>query len=261
MLYSVMAVANGIYLASHNTYRGLPRAAAVGNLFRAVLSIPVALALNALVLKLMLLSGWQEAAALLMLQKWAAIIAKVASDLMAGIIEGAADRNLNLGLRRADYRNKIAHVLAIHGRLEMLFPEQDVLELLRTGSPLMNELQGEAHRLQRRLILNALDLMYFWSFQPRARYAARQMLASCSPDELQILLGTQRILDRERQITQMFLDHLVGRKFAHPLAFYLDKWAGYLAEFEALADNVRQAADRKGAGRQETVDPSVSRAA
>jgi hypothetical protein len=179
-------------------------------------------------------SGWQEAAALLMLQKWAAIIAKVSSDVMAAFIEGRADRSLNLRQRREDYRSKLAQVLDINGRLEMLYPENDVAEMLRNGSPVLAEAKGESERLQRRLILSAHDLMYFWMYQPRARYAARQLVSTSSHDELRILLATQRILERERPITQMFLDHLVGRKFAQPLAFYLEKWSAYLSEFEAL---------------------------
>jgi hypothetical protein len=45
-LYTVMAVANGIYLSSHNLFRGLPKAAVYGNFFRSILSIPIAIVLN-----------------------------------------------------------------------------------------------------------------------------------------------------------------------------------------------------------------------
>ena len=50
MLYTCMAVANGAYLSSHNLYRGLPRSAVYGNFFRSIVSIPVAIAINALYL-------------------------------------------------------------------------------------------------------------------------------------------------------------------------------------------------------------------
>ena len=40
-LYSFMALTNGLYLCSHNIFRGLPKGAVYGNLFRSILSIPV----------------------------------------------------------------------------------------------------------------------------------------------------------------------------------------------------------------------------
>ena len=49
LLYTVMALANGLYLSSHNAFRGLPKGAIVGNFFRTVISIPLAVAFNALI--------------------------------------------------------------------------------------------------------------------------------------------------------------------------------------------------------------------
>ena len=46
ILYSVMALANGLYLFSHNTFRGLPKGAIVGSFFRTILSIPLAIAVQ-----------------------------------------------------------------------------------------------------------------------------------------------------------------------------------------------------------------------
>ncbi len=47
LLYTVMALANGLYLSSHNAFRGLPKGAIFGNFFRSILSIPLAIAFNA----------------------------------------------------------------------------------------------------------------------------------------------------------------------------------------------------------------------
>ena len=46
LLYSVMGLANGIYISTHNIFRGLPRSAAVGNFFRSILAIPLAILLE-----------------------------------------------------------------------------------------------------------------------------------------------------------------------------------------------------------------------
>ena len=45
-LYTFMALTNGVYLSSHNAFRGLPRGAVVGNFFRSILSIPIAILFN-----------------------------------------------------------------------------------------------------------------------------------------------------------------------------------------------------------------------
>lgn len=44
-----MALVNGIYLSSHNAFRGLPKGAVFGNFFRSVLSIPIAILLNSMI--------------------------------------------------------------------------------------------------------------------------------------------------------------------------------------------------------------------
>jgi len=85
-LYSFMALTNGLYLCSHNIFRGLPKGAIYGNLFRSVLSIPVALFFNWAAAGILV--AFQVPGVESILQKWAAIISKGASDLVAGIIEG-----------------------------------------------------------------------------------------------------------------------------------------------------------------------------
>ncbi len=94
ILYSVMAIANGIYLSSHNVFRGLPKGAILGNLFRSILSIPLAIAFNAAIGGILFEEGIPSISDVL--QKWAAVISKSASDCVAGIIEGLADRYENI---------------------------------------------------------------------------------------------------------------------------------------------------------------------
>ena len=91
LLYTFMAAANGLYISSHNIWRGLPRGAIIGNLFRSLLSIPLAIGLSATIGSVLGRdSTWSTWSAVL--QRWAAIISKAASDFVAGFIEGLADR-------------------------------------------------------------------------------------------------------------------------------------------------------------------------
>lgn len=255
LLYSGMSLVNGLYIATHNTYRGLPRAAVIGNLFRSIFAIPPALLINACILEVMLRSGWDELSANQMLQLWAAIITKVSSDTVAALIEGFADRAKWLGLRRHDYRAKLDQLFEVHGQLEARFPDSDVIELIATRSPLLSRDDKGLMREQRQLILNALDLLYFWMYQPRARLALRQLLTAYTPDERRILLGTQRILEREREITQMFLDQLVGKRFSPALACYLEKWRVYLRDLEAMVRAMDRDEERAPAAVQSGLTP------
>ena len=254
LLYSGMSLVNGLYIAAHNTYRGLPRAAVIGNLFRSIFAIPTALLINACILKVMLNSGWDELSANQMLQLWAAIITKISSDTVAALIEGFADRAKWLDLRRHDYRAKLEQLFEVHGQLEARFPDSDVIELIATRSPLLSRDDKGLRREQRQLILNALDLLYFWMYQPRARLALRQLLTAYTTDERRILLGTQRILEREREITQMFLDQLVGKRFSPALACYLEKWRVYLRDLEAMVRAMERDEEKAPA----TVQPGLT---
>ena len=235
-LYGVMGVVNGLYLFTHNTFRGLPRGAAVGNFFRSVLSIPVAFGLNALAFEVMVGAGLDSPAANVILQAWAAVIGKLASDTVAAIIEGTADRSVNAQRRHQDYGQKLRRLLQVHGQIEALFPEIDVVETLASPKEFFRTLGREAAELERQQVINALDLMYFWFYQPCARQAFRVHLEAATPEERRIILLTQRLLERQRPISEMFLDDLVGKNFSPPLAFYLGRSAAYLREMRALAD-------------------------
>ena len=235
LLYSVIALANGIYISSHNTYRGLPLGAIVGNFFRTILSIPVAVALNFLILRLVIQAGVEEASALAGMQLWAAIISKAASDSVAAIIEGTADRQNNLAHRTVDYEEKLSQVYDVYGRLETAYPEQDVLVQLKDPKALSERLEEDDRELLRDIVIDSLDLLYFWMYQPRARVALNQQLASMSSDEKQFLLHSQQMLKRKRMISEMLLGGLVGKRFEEALAFYLSYSDRYLARFGRLA--------------------------
>ncbi len=232
LLYATMAAANGLYLFSHNIWRGLPKAAAVGNLFRSLLSIPLAVGLNAVALVILKALGVAEAEALL--QAGAAIISKLSSDTVAGAIEGLADRAANIAMRRRDYRTKLAALFNTFARLDALFPEEDVLEMLQTPKAVLDTLNLEAQELEQMLIVNALDLMYFWYYQPRARSAIRQIVREMTQEEWLIFFRSQLVLRRFQEVSRMFVDGLVGKDFSKALAFYLDHAEAYLRDMERL---------------------------
>jgi hypothetical protein len=226
-MYTVMALVNGVYLSTHNAFRGLPREAVYGNFFRTAFSIPIAIAINAAAGHLLTAAGTMDASAIL--QKWAAIISKTASDMMAGIIEGAADRYHNIRHRFNAYRKKLAELIDIYAQLELIYPEAiayDLMECPKGPRPGANQ---EARDLEKIIAIHALDLLYFWMYQPRARSALDQLLKTINEEERHLLVTSQFTLLRQRQISQMFIDGLLGNDFAKALSFYLSRYPDYLA--------------------------------
>lgn len=232
LLYSVMGLANGIYISSHNVIRGLPRGAAVGNFFRSILAIPMAILLNTLIGTVLGVFGVVDVSGAL--QKWAAIISKFASDCVAAVIEGLADRQTNIRARLSAYRRKISQLFKVFSRLDLLFPEEDVLEMLDHPKSMMRTLSKEAAELEKVTIVNGLDLMYFWMYQPRARKALVTVVDEMTEEEWLIFYRSQLVLRRQKEIAQVFVDGLVGKYFSRSLSFYLDQSEQYLRDLEKL---------------------------
>lgn len=243
MLYAIMALANGLYLFSHNTFRGLPKGAIWGSFFRTILSIPLAIAFNAAIGGILFEAGVPSINEIL--QKWAAVISKAASDCVAGVIEGLADRYENLRLREWDYTAKIGQLFDTYARLEVLFPEKDVMEMLESPKQFIRTIGAGAQDLERIIIINALDLLYFWMYQPHARSVLTARIRTMSDEERQIFVRSQCILQREREISQLFLDGIIGRNFSRGLAFYLERYREYL---EGLRQMVFQEPSGQKAG-------------
>jgi hypothetical protein len=232
VLYAAMGLANGVYISGHNIIRGLPRAAATGNFFRSILAIPLAVLLNAFIAMVLQLCGAPDVAGAL--QKWAAVISKFASDCVAAIIEGMADRQVNIRARLVAYQAKISQLFSVFARLELLFPEEDVLDMLQSPKMVMETLDYEARDQEKRIIVNALDLMYFWMYQPRAQRALEIICEQMTKEEWLIFYRSQLVLKRYREISQVFVDGLVGRNFSKALSFYLDRFEEYLKDLEKL---------------------------
>ncbi len=226
IVFTVLNFVNAIYICAHNIYRGFPREAAVGNLFRSALAIPVSSWYNQFFFFILLLFNVQDP--MIYMAPSAAIVSKLASDTVAAVIEGYADSQNNRRIRHWDYEGKIARVFSCYTRLELLFPEEDILIKLARPSGRESGMSGKARELEQALIVNALDLMYFWFYQPRAQDAFLRIIKKMSQADRVVFARSQLVLLRERDISQLFVDGLLGRNFSKPLAFYLDKRREYL---------------------------------
>ena len=226
LLYTVMALANGLYLFGHNIFRGLQKGAAFANLFRTVLSIPIAVLFNLAVGGMLTAGGYTNVDAIL--QKWAAIISKGASDCVAGLIEGIADRHDNIRTRMWDYRSKINQLFDTYTDLELLFPESDICAMLESPKHFFRAVKDKTQNIGKVVIINALDLLYFWMYQPRARSALRTVIRRMTAEERRVFVRSQSVLAMDRGISQLFVDGLVGKNFSRALSFYLDRSGEYL---------------------------------
>lgn len=234
LLYATMALVNGVYIYTHNIFRGLPRSVAIGSFFRSILSIPLAVLFNfslSGILFLAAVPGIDQ-----IMQKWAAVISKLASDCVAAIIGGLGDRQTNIRMRLADYHAKAILMFDAFARLDIMFPEEDVLDMLQSPKIFIETIGYEARDLGKVFIINALDLMYLWMYQPRARKALAILIAGMTREEWLIFHRSQFVLKRYREISQLFVDGLVGKNFSKALSFYLDHSDQYLRDMEKIGE-------------------------
>ncbi len=226
LVFSIIAGANSIYISLHNMYRGFPKEAIIGNLFRSLLAIPVSVFYNDLLA--LSLPLFTTADPLLILEPGAAIISKTASDTVAAIIEGLADWRNNHRLRYWDYDTKLQRLFDCYAKLELAFPDRDILSLLSRPEEFIRLTSAEAKSLQVESIINALDLMYFWLYQPCAQQTLTSILRTMTREERVIVARSQGVLTRVREVSQLFVDGLLGRNFARALSFYLDGYESYI---------------------------------
>ena len=225
-VFAVLSSFNAVYLCGRNILLGFPWQTSAGALVRSMLAIPIATFYNALLFAMAV--GFAVPDPTLYLVPSAAIISKMASDTVASVIEGYADSQENMRMRRWDYKGKLAGLFDCYTHLELLFPDEDALvKLARTGG--LNGRGGaRGKELERAFIVHALDLMYMWFYQPRAQDAFRLLVRTMPEADRNVLLRLQLVLVREREISQMLVNGILGRDFARPLAFYLDKHKTYL---------------------------------
>ncbi len=232
MVYTIMAVVNGLYIAWHNTIRGLPLEAIVGNIFRSALAVPMAILFNGIVYEILYLSQVNNPNTII--QMSSAIISKMASDTVAALIEGYADHKNNVRIRRWDYKTKFQQMFNNYVQIELLFPEDNVLNLMVKPKRFLKKIEEKNPALRRALIVDALDFMYFWLYRPRAQEVCKKILSGMSKEEQNIFGYFQLILMQEREVSRLFVDGMLGRQFGKPLAFYLSMHKTYLKEILPL---------------------------
>ena len=226
LVFTVLNIFNGFYIFTHNIFRGFPREAAIGNLFRSFLSIPIASLYSSITFHILLFFDINDPH--IYIVPSAAVISKMASDTVAAIIEGYADSQVNIRMRRWDYKSKLNLIFSNHTRLELLYPNKKILNSLTHEGGLGENANLYEKQIERSFIINALDLMYIWYYQPRAQEALTQIIKTMPDAEKKIFIRTQRVLTRERDISQMLVDGLLGKNFSKPLAFFLEKRRQYL---------------------------------
>ena len=236
LVFSGIALANGFYIMGHNLLRAFPKAAVWGNWLRAPLSIPLALFFNFLLGSVLGFFGVPGIESIL--QQWAAILSKLASDAVGGVIEARADRARNIAARLEDLRTKLRELFELISKLELLLPEEDLPELMKARDMLPGLSELKRNNLMRLFYVNALDIMYIWMRQPQAVTAMRIIMSRLSPEERLQFVKSQEILRREKSISKMFLAGLAGKHFTRPLAFYLAYYRDYLRELQQF-DPVR----------------------
>lgn len=226
LVFTVLNIVNGFYICAHNIFRGFPKEAAIGNFFRSGLAIPVSSMYDWMFYNLLLFCGIANPEIYLIPS--AAVVSKMASDTVAAIIEGYADSQVNLRMRHWDYKNKIANVFACYTRLELMFPHEDALNLMARHGGIRHNGSERNTELEKAFIINALDLMYFWYYLPRAQEAFKKILPTMPAADRYVLMRAQLVLTREKEISQMLVDGLLGRNFASALAFFLSKHTAYV---------------------------------
>ncbi len=233
-VFSLLAVANSLYMLAHNLYRGLPRTAVVGNVFRPLLAIPVSILFGWLMGRLLEWADDTPDGAAMMVQQYAAILAKLASDCVGGLIEGYAERESNIDRRVLDWQGKLGRVYQLGLELELLYPKKHAAGLLKHPSLLLKALDRKNPALGNRLIVNALDMLYFWMYRPLAPEVFRQMLRRESPEARSLLLALPKVLGDPRRVTTLFTGGLLGDNFHRALAFYLNYHEKYLKELQKM---------------------------
>ncbi len=233
MVYTVIAFINAFYISGHNIYRGLQKEAIIGNFFRSAISIPISMVMGDGLL--LCFEAMQMPEPVMLLQNCAAIVSKCASDLVAAVIEGFADRNSYLRMRQSDYDSKLTQIYANLARQELIFPHRDLQSMLRNPADYWRALYGKDPAVARQVVVHLLDMMYMWYYQPRAREVFWRKMCAAPSEERGTIMALHCLLTLEREISTLILDGLLNKDFARALAFYLQKNRTYVKELRREA--------------------------
>ena len=112
--------------------------------------------------------------------------------------------------------------------MELLLPEDNVLHLLKTPKKVTKTIKIENPELLKASIYDALDLLYFWYYQPHARTVLKRMVKQMTMEERLIFLRFQYVLERQKMICNLFLDGFLGKNYSKAMAFYLSRGNQYI---------------------------------
>ncbi|MBR5705616.1 MAG: hypothetical protein IKX21_06595, partial [Deltaproteobacteria bacterium] len=208
-VYVTLTLAYGLYKALVHALRGFPMKASIIDLALTPLCIPV-----------VLLFHWLLGGVLGMLENipslplFAVFITKIGCDAVIGLGGGISDKENNLRRRMEDCHILLNEMLSLYSRMTSLFPERDARSLLADPEDLKRLLDDRAPDIWQELVVNALDLMHGWYFQPRANYALSHHMRRLTAEERMVFLNMQQVLRMEKQISQMLINGLAGRGFA-----------------------------------------------
>lgn len=233
IVFVVIAAVNGVYIAAQMLFRGLPPKSAYTNSVRNIVAIPLVLVYNSAFGAFLSLIGLSAEAVGTIITNMATVVSKTASDTMGGLIGGYFDRKNMLRLRFNDYHNKLRKLDECQIRLELLFPYEDSLHVLLNPVKLLTSTRKSVRELGKALSLHALDLMYFWYYQPLAILAAKRITRRLSDQERFAFVRFQFILEAHEQISQFILSGVLGKKFQWALSFYLDTSSRYLTQIRS----------------------------
>ncbi|MBR3880278.1 MAG: hypothetical protein IKJ34_01585 [Mailhella sp.] len=228
--YATLGVAFGLFKMFTHVLRGFSTRSLLVDALCTLLSLPLMVVFHHILVSVAGAMG-HEAATLV---PFTVFVVKLASDTAVGFADGMADRERNLRLRMNDYHTRLKSALALYSRLEAMFPENNVLNMLTHPAALLDKLEKRDPQFRLALIINALDLMYFWFYQPRANYALKRHLRRFSPSERIVLLRMQEVLRLEKLISQLLVHGLLGDSFAAPLSFYVANCENYLRQMNEV---------------------------
>jgi hypothetical protein len=113
-----------------------------------------------------------------------------------------------------------------------MFPDEDMGQVMTHPDYLLEITKGTG--LDKVVMINALDLLCFWMYQPRAASALALALQGMDEEERRILLVSQRVLTQEREVSLFFVEGTLGNRFARALSFYLTRYNVYLGALTKL---------------------------
>jgi hypothetical protein len=148
---------------------------------------------------------------------------------VAAAIEGFADRRVYFRLRKWDYSSKFHQIFNGIERSEQLFPYLNVVQYLNKPRKLYKLLYEKSPATARKTVIDMLDMMYFWYYQPRSQQVFIKYIQSLSSEEQKIIFGMHKFLYLKKEISAIFLQHLVGKDFSRALSFYLQNHREYLS--------------------------------